>query len=186
MDLPFFSKGPGEDGRNGVSPTITVTNIDGGHKLTIVDANGTKSVDILNGAKGETGATGDKGDKGDKGETGATGATGEQGPQGEPGVQGPQGEPGPKGDNGSDGVGISAVAIDEAGQLVITYTTGASSTVGKVVGDAFNYDQFTEAQVAALKGEQGPQGEPGPAYVLTAEDKAEIVAAVLDALATQA
>lgn len=49
---------PGVDGTNGVdgidavdgfSPTVYVTAIDGGHRLTITDINGTQTVDILNG-----------------------------------------------------------------------------------------------------------------------------------------
>lgn len=39
----------GEDGKDGVSPTITVTAITGGHRVTITDAEGTKSFDVMNG-----------------------------------------------------------------------------------------------------------------------------------------
>lgn len=38
-------------------------------------------------------------------------------------------------------------------------------------------------EIIAIRGERGPQGEQGPpGYVLTQEDKQEIVDAVLDAL----
>lgn len=50
--------------KNGVSPTISVSEITGGHQFTINDVNGSKSVNIMDGKKG------------DKGDTGATGATG--------------------------------------------------------------------------------------------------------------
>lgn len=100
------------------------------------------------GPKGDTGATGPKGDtgatgaQGPKGETGATGATGPQGPKGETGARGPQGERGIQGETGP---------------------AGPQGTKGDK-GDAFTYSDFTEAQLAALKGDKGdtgPQGEKG-------------------------
>lgn len=112
-------------GDPGFSPTIEVTDITGGHRLTITDINGDKTVDVMNGAKGDKGDTGNgieyitlnvdytltvhytngtewtstsiRGEKGDKGDTGDTGATGATGPQG------PQGEKGDKGDTGDTG-----------------------------------------------------------------------------------
>lgn len=63
-----------------------------------------------------------------------------QGLQGEKGDPGPQGEQGPQGDPGPQG---------EPGPK----------------GDDFTYDDFTEEELAALKGDKGdkgPQGEPGP------------------------
>jgi hypothetical protein len=60
-------------------------------------------------------------------------------------------------------------------------------------GDPFTYADFTAAQLAALKGEKGdtgsagpagPQGSPGNDYVLTAADRTEIAASVLEALPT--
>lgn len=63
-----------------------------------------------------------------------------QGLQGEKGDPGPQGEQGPQGDPGPQG---------EPGPK----------------GDAFTYDDFTEEELAALKGDKGDpgsQGEPGP------------------------
>lgn len=40
-------------GEDGISPTITVTDTDGGHQLTIKDKNGTQTVDIKDGAGGD-------------------------------------------------------------------------------------------------------------------------------------
>lgn len=57
----------GASGTNGFSPTVAVSNISGGHRVSITDKNGTKNFDVLDGAKG---------DKGDKGETGANGKDG--------------------------------------------------------------------------------------------------------------
>lgn len=43
-------QGPkGTDGTDGVSPTVTVTDINGGHRITIKDATGTKTFDVMNG-----------------------------------------------------------------------------------------------------------------------------------------
>lgn len=46
------------DGKDGYSPTISVNEITGGYKLTIIDKNGTKSINIMNGTKGEAGDDG--------------------------------------------------------------------------------------------------------------------------------
>jgi len=58
-----FDGQDGKDGTDGVSPTITVTDITGGHRLTIKDANGTQTVDIMDGEDGAdgTGGTGSGG-----------------------------------------------------------------------------------------------------------------------------
>ena len=52
---------PGEPGQDGFSPTITVTDITGGHRLTITDKTGTQTVDVMNGAKGDPGQPGQPG-----------------------------------------------------------------------------------------------------------------------------
>ena len=77
---------------------------------------------------------GEKGDTGEKGEKGDTGATGPNGPKGDTGPQGPQGIKGDTGPQGPKG--------DK--------------------GDPFTYADFTEAQLAALKGEKGDTGPQGP------------------------
>ena len=38
-----------QDGNDGVSPTVTITTIPGGHRLTITDADGPKSFDVMDG-----------------------------------------------------------------------------------------------------------------------------------------
>ena len=45
----------GETGEDGVSPTIVSSEITGGHRLTITDASGTSTVDVMDGAKGDPG-----------------------------------------------------------------------------------------------------------------------------------
>lgn len=69
----------GKDGADGVSPTVTVSTITGGHRLTITDKNGTKTVDIMDGADGEDGQDGQDGQNGKDGQAGQAGADGERG-----------------------------------------------------------------------------------------------------------
>ena len=47
IDLPA-----GEDGQDGKSPTVTVTDITGGHRITITDASGQKTFDVMDGGGG--------------------------------------------------------------------------------------------------------------------------------------
>ena len=88
---------PGEDGEDGYSPTVEVSDVTGGHQVTITDKTGPHQFTVPDGEKGDTGATGPQGEKGEKGDIGATGATGPQGEKGETGPQGPQGETGKDG-----------------------------------------------------------------------------------------
>ena len=48
----------GYAGSNGISPIITTTSIENGHKITFTDAKGTHVISLMNGAKGDTGADG--------------------------------------------------------------------------------------------------------------------------------
>lgn len=57
-------------GANGFSPVVTVTDITGGHRVSITDADGTDTFDVMDGPAGATGP---------KGDTGATGAAGADG-----------------------------------------------------------------------------------------------------------
>lgn len=51
------AKDSGEfDGEDGVSPTVSVTPITGGNRVSITDANGTKRFDVMNGKDGAAGA----------------------------------------------------------------------------------------------------------------------------------
>lgn len=47
------SSGGTKDGQDGFSPIITVTAITGGHRVTITDANGTQSFNVMDGKDGE-------------------------------------------------------------------------------------------------------------------------------------
>jgi hypothetical protein len=51
----------GKDGKDGVdaySPSVTITDIDGGHRVTITDKDGTNSFDVMDGKDGEGGGSG--------------------------------------------------------------------------------------------------------------------------------
>ena len=48
----------GAPGKDGVSPTVTVENIDGGHRVTLTDASEAHVVDVLDGKPGKDGAAG--------------------------------------------------------------------------------------------------------------------------------
>ena len=47
----------GEPGHDGKSPVVAVTDIENGHRISITDKDGTKTIDVLNGQTGKTGAT---------------------------------------------------------------------------------------------------------------------------------
>ena len=51
----------GQPGKDGTSPVISISAIPGGHRITITDANGTKTVDVMNGSNGKDGTNGNDG-----------------------------------------------------------------------------------------------------------------------------
>lgn len=48
----------GDPGKDGISPELSVSDITGGHRITIKDASGTRSVDVKDGVDGKDGANG--------------------------------------------------------------------------------------------------------------------------------
>lgn len=58
---------PGTPGADGYSPTVTVTDITGGHRVTITDADGTQTFDVMDGAQGQQGIPGQPGQDGQDG-----------------------------------------------------------------------------------------------------------------------
>ena len=166
---------------DGVSPTVTVAIISGGHRITITDADGTKTIDVMDGATGADGSDGNDGADGgyytpvvDQAIPGSIsfGFTPSKsnmptikpttiplpaGPQGEPGEQGPAGPKGDKGDTGDQG------------------PTGPQGPKGDP-GDQ---------GPAGPKGDKGDTGDTGPAGAglpaVTAADNGKI-AGVVDGL----
>lgn len=118
----------GKDGKDGISPAVTVTKTETGATISVTDATGTTTAELHNGEKGDKGDTGSRGAagksayeialqngftgteadwltslKGQKGDTGAKGEPGEKGERGEKGEAGETGEKGEKGDTGTPG-----------------------------------------------------------------------------------
>lgn len=52
---------PGEPGDDGFSPVVSVSDITGGHRVSITDATGTKTFDVMNGTDGQDGDPGEDG-----------------------------------------------------------------------------------------------------------------------------
>ena len=48
----------GDPGAPGVSPSVSVSEITGGHEVAITDAEGTHTFDVMNGVDGDPGAPG--------------------------------------------------------------------------------------------------------------------------------
>lgn len=92
----------GADGEDGVSPVVEITDIDGGHRVSITDVEGTKTFDVMDGADGE------------------------QGPEGPRGETGPEGPQGPAGENGV-GASASVTAITGGHRVTIVSASGTVS-----------------------------------------------------------
>lgn len=57
----YLRQNPPEPGDNGYSPTVSVAVIEGGYRITIVDVNDTKIVDVFHGQDGTDGTDGTDG-----------------------------------------------------------------------------------------------------------------------------
>ena len=161
----------GDPGKDGVSPTISVSVITGGHRLTIKDASGTKTVDLLDGEAGKDGSDGSPGAAGEKGADGVgiknivfkqnttagnvytinlTDGSGYDftAPVGPKGADGSGGTGG--GGSGEDGVGIQSIQLKSEADTGNTYTI--------ILTDGSTYDFVAPA---GPSGKDGSNGEPG-------------------------
>ncbi len=134
----------GKDGADGVSPTVTVSNITGGHRITIADKNGTKNIDVMDGVDG---------------------ADGENGKDGVDGKDGKDGINGTNGTNGKDGVSISSViqtttSITDDGNNVVTVTLSDGTKSSFIVKNGSKGSQGAKGDTGAT-GPQGPKGDTG-------------------------
>ena len=105
----------------------------------------------LQGPKGDPGPQGPPGPPGPQGEPGRNGIDGINGEQGLQGIQGPPGPPGKDGLKGEPGT---------PGQRGADGERGPQGPPGPK-GEPFKYSDFTQEQLAALKGPKGDKGEPG-------------------------
>lgn len=172
---------PGVDGEDGVSPVIQVSNVTNGHRLTITDVKGTKTVDIMDGKPGKDGSPGRDGVDG---KDGLPGKDGEPGPAGRDGKDGVDGKPGLDGvtphigENGNWFTGEVDTGIPATGRNGITphigengnwylaeYDTGTPATgpEGKPGADGLpGKDGYTpQKNVDYFDGEPGKDGAPG-------------------------
>lgn len=163
----------GDPGKDGVSPTITVRDTDGGHRITITDADGVKVLDVPDGGtgpKGETGPQGPAGPQGPQGEMGPQGPQGAQGKTGPAGPMGPQGEVGPQGQPGIQGVQGRTGPQGPQGEKGETGEVGPQGPKGDPgetgpqgpKGDKGDTGETGPQGPAGPKGEKGDTGERGP------------------------
>lgn len=159
---------PGADGKDGVSPTVNTDSISGGTRVTITDAEGEHTFDVLNGKNGGEAATPAIGDNGNwyingvdtgkpsRGETGATGAKGEPG---ETGANGADGK------NGADGVSptVATSVIEGGTRVTITDASGAHAFDVMNGADGANGADGNDGAPGAdgKNGADGANGAPG-------------------------
>jgi hypothetical protein len=107
---------------------------------------------------------GPAGEKGDMGLQGLDGAQGPEGPVGPQGEQGPEGPQGPQGERGIQGEQGPEGPEGPQGQMGPQGPQGPMGEKGLKGEDGkdFTYDMFTEEQLKALIGPQGPEGIQGP------------------------
>jgi hypothetical protein len=140
---------PGKDGSDGVSPITSFERIDGGYRLTIKDAAGTHSVEIMDGEDGVQGIPGPQGI---------------QGPAGERGEQGERGAPFaiakiyPSQDAMNAGYATDGVA---AGGFVLIETGNVNDEENArlYVKGENRYEYITD--LSGAQGIQGPKGDTG-------------------------
>ena len=162
---------PGTNGKDGVSPTVEVEPIDGGHRVTITDADGEQSFDVLNGKDGTGGGEGEGVDLSDYYTKEQVNEKLEEieltpGPEGKQGPPGPEGQPGAPGENGVSPT-VSTATTENGTEITITDANGAHSF------EVLNGPPGKDGQDGA-PGPEGPPGPPGSGADLTAGDGVQI------------
>lgn len=161
------------------SPTIDVSEVEGGHEVTThhMDVDGIidQTFIVLDGAEGpqgeqgpvgETGPQGPKGDTGDAGPQGEagpkgdTGSTGPQGPKGDTGAQGPRGERGPQGPQGPKGDTGAQGLQGPQGEMGSQGLQGEAGPKGDTGAQGETGPQGPKGDTGAT-GPQGPKGDMG-------------------------
>lgn len=151
-------------GADGFSPTIAVTNITGGHRITITDKNGTKTVDVMDGTDGKNGSDGTNGKDGrgikSVARTSGTGAAGttdtytitysDNTTSTFTVYNGKNGTNGKDGSNGTDGVSISSVT-----QTTTSSADGGANIITVTLSDG------TKSTFTVKNGSKGSSGKDG-------------------------
>ena len=132
----------GADGKDGVGVAKTEINAAGELVITYTDGNTTNLGRII-GKDGKDGAKGEKGDVGQDGKNGADGKDGENGA------------------DGKDGIGIAKTEVNAAGELMITYTDGSTTNLGRIVGKDGKDGAKGEKGDAGQDGKNGADGKDG-------------------------
>ena len=94
-------------------------------------------------------------------------AVGKNGADGKDGINGKDGSDGKNGTNGTDGVSISGAAVNESGELVLSFSNNKTVNVGKVVGatgikgDKGDKGDQGEQGIQGIQGEKGEKGDTG-------------------------
>lgn len=142
------AKASGEfDGKDGISPTVAVSTITGGHRITITDKNGTKTVDVMDGEKGDSGrgiaAIARTSGSGAAGTTDTYTITYTDGTTSTFSVY--------NGKNGTNGTSVTVKSVSEStadgGSNIVTFSDGETLTVknGSKGSPVRGVDYYTEA-----------------------------------------
>lgn len=126
---------PGPKGDDGFSPVVEVSEITGGHEVSVTDATGTHTFDVMDGADGQPGRDG---------------ADGQPGQDGADGKDGADGQPGADGKDGKDGVSPSA-SISKSGDTATITITDAHGTTTATLTDGKD----------GVDGKDGKDGDDG-------------------------
>ena len=166
----------GSNGEDGYSPSASIATIPGGHRVTITDAYGDHSFDVMDGTGGGSSDFETLENRPRYGGSLMSRATNI------PIVK--TNEWDAKYDKPEGGIPASDLAVDAIPEITATkadgvttifangdpiasISDGAKGDTGSPgpagpKGDAFTYDDFTAEQLAALKGPKGDTGDPGP------------------------
>lgn len=176
----------GKDGTSVTVKSVSESTADGGSN--VVTFSDGKTLTVKNGSKGSTGGKGDTGEtgaKGDKGDKGDTGATGQRGTGLLPVTTAPSGY--------TTAVG----GITPKYRMALSTIKTQSGVTEVLLGDTIRYSYYhypiayldssyayctTRVSIRGTTGAAGEKGDPGDDYVLTAGDKADIAALVIETL----
>lgn len=193
----------GKDGEDGFSPTISVSTITGGHRITITDKDGKKTVDVMDGVDGEDGKDGSNGTNGKDGRgiksVARTSGNGGEGTTDTYTITYTDNTTstfsvynGKDGKDGTRGTGILKVSTSPTSYTTATAginpikrmslaTIKSEAGVSEVlVGDCIAHSYYLyhiyyiDATYAYMDKSQSIRGAAGTDYVLTDADKAEI------------